>query len=51
MRKILDWGFQPEAADQGVVRADAIFGGVYRDGEVFRPLSSALAWRRVHLDP
>src|SRR5579862_7382969 len=28
-----------------VVRADAIFGGMYRDGQVFRPLNACVASR------
>jgi hypothetical protein len=38
-------GFSAQAADQGVVTADAIFGGMYRDGQVFRPLSACVASR------
>jgi len=45
LRKMLDWGFSAQAADQGVVRADATFGGMYRDGQVFRPLNACVASR------
>jgi hypothetical protein len=47
--KMLDWGFSAQAADQGVMRADATFGGMYRDGQCSG--RSTLAWRRVNPDP
>ncbi len=37
--------FRPRQPIWASLRADAIFGGMYRDGQVFRPLSGCVASR------